>query len=63
MVLALALDAAVGIFLFVDGVRLEDAGSRYVGAVLLLCAVMLGAVPWLNEVPAIALPLGDDSRV
>lgn len=56
MVLALAaLDAAVGVFLVVDGARSDSAGSRHVGAALLLCAAMLGAVPWLTEAPGVAV--------
>jgi hypothetical protein len=52
MVLAVAaLDAAVGTFLVVDGVRSDAAGSRHVGAALLLCAAVLGAVPWLTGPP------------
>jgi hypothetical protein len=47
------LDAAVGIALVVDGVRSASAGSRHVGAALLLCAAMLGSLPWLTEAPAV----------
>ena len=64
MALALAaLDAVVGVSLVIDGVRSDTAGSRYVGAALLLCVAVLGAVPWLTEASPAVSPLMPSSRV
>jgi hypothetical protein len=43
-----ALDAAVGLYLVVHGLRRGKVSLRYVGLMLLLCAAMLLAVPWLT---------------
>jgi heme A synthase len=57
-VLALAvLDAAVGVYVVVHELLSGKIGGRYVGAVLVLCAAALLALPSATAEPEHRLPL------